>query len=208
MKSIFLFIISVLLLISCTERKDLKSTRAMYFDLKSSDIYSFEKDFLTIFRVKDSTKEVYYNYKENINLQNGTDFSEFTDTLKIVRKFDANNITLVKFNFTKPKIKDVNLTRWKMITKQINRETGNYFFETQILEINTKTGIDGYYTNNVQQDTIYGQNYGFSGYYFDNFLVFKKDFISLIVTANSSENIEVILSYSDTTDILKLSRIN
>ncbi len=208
MKRIFIIVL-FLSIYSCLNKDNESRLKGYYYDINSSNIYSFKNSKLIIYHIYDSlySNDKYTISKENITINDESfSFEKRNDTLFLYNfPKRERDLALVQFEFKNPNLKEIHLSSWTHTFLKTSRNNQAKFLEEQILKIDLEGGMDAYYTK--QRDTLYGDYFKYEGKVFDKFILFKKQYITLVITSSENNILNILTCYGDKTNLESFNRV-
>lgn len=193
----FLVLLISTLLISC------RSTNSIilddyYFDNNSSNIYYFNSSNSCsfIFNIRDSIvfkkkfkligRKIIFNDKNKFN-------HKVNEKGLVIKKYNENgDLELTKFKKQVINLDKLKKIYWSMNVKKYNREKEFEYEEEQIITVDNKLKIKGYYIN--EKDTIYSKDYRYLGNYFNKFQIYGSNYSKIVLLYSDEDNLEILIN--------------
>jgi len=163
------------MIVGCNSNKH--EFKGYYYSQENFQIYFFDKTEVDIFDFSDSTiSKVKYDIERDIiKIKNEIyNYNKINDTL-ILNNFseDGINLKLLKFDFEPFSLKEIVSKNFRATFEVIDRESDRPFKEEQFLKLDKRKGINFFYNNKNNNDTIYGGYIVYKGKLFNKFPFFR-----------------------------------
>lgn len=203
MKKALSFIFILLILASCSKTNRSALPEGYYFANKNYDIYCFEKEYLTIFNLRDSISDKYrINFLSDTIKTNNSYKWEITKNNVLSMISFEDSISLTPFKLRNFKINELNSTTWKLLNTE-KEDSINEFIRIGNNEVNF------YFKYKDELSARKTFKSDFEGKLFDKFNTFL--YPSLIVLVDFNETFLTLLTLSEGNEFIskkiKLERV-
>lgn len=194
---VFLVFLISTLSISCGSNTNI-IINDYYFDSNSSNVYYFDSlnNSSLIFDLNDSLmsqKKIKIIGSKIIFDENKKFNYKMKDRKLIIKNYNENSdLELTMFKRHNINLDDLKELYWSMILKKYDREKEINYEEEQIISLDNKLKMKGYYI--YEKDTIYAKDYKYLGNYFNKFQTFGSSYSKIIFLSRENEKLDIIIN--------------